>query len=172
MLPKKEKQKKGLFSFFKSKKKNKNTNTSDKLSEIEETSILETQESLTDQKLDKKNASNKTIIIIGSTGSGKSTLANVISDTNEFFESGTSTSVTKEVQEGRFTESGINYIAIDTVGIGDTQLKKEEVLDKLAEAVYLAREGISQVIFVISGRFDEEEIKNYNSFASSLHSSK
>src|SRR5205823_3273439 len=106
--------------------------------------------------------SNKTVILIGSTGSGKSTLANVISGTDKFKESGMSKSVTKEVQKEGFTESGINYIAIDTVGIGDTKLKREEVLDKLAEAVYLAREGISQVFFVISGRFDKKEIANYN----------
>ncbi|CFW93320.1 putative Non-specific protein-tyrosine kinase [endosymbiont DhMRE of Dentiscutata heterogama] len=164
MLPnnqesKKKKGIKKIFAFFKSKKKDKDT--SDNLSEIEEISTPKTQEPLPNQTPE-KNISGKTIILIGSTGSGKSTLANVISGTEKFIESGSSISVTREVQREEFTESGINYVAIDTVGIGDTQLKREEVLDKLAEAVYLAREGISQVIFVISGRFDEKEIANYS----------
>ncbi|MCE8167817.1 MAG: 50S ribosome-binding GTPase [Candidatus Moeniiplasma glomeromycotorum] len=104
----------------------------------------------------------KIIILIGKTGSGKSTLANVISGTNEFAESGSSTSVTKEIKKGEFSDSGINYAVIDTVGIGDTQLRKEEVLDKIAEAVYLARDGISQVLFVTNGRFDQFEMSIYS----------
>jgi putative ribosome biogenesis GTPase RsgA len=159
-------------------------NQESKKSEIGETSILKKQELLSIEVLEKKNvSSNKTIILIGSTGSGKSTLANVlVNEVNEdgqfknyqeiFKESGTSTSVTKEVEKGGFTESGIDYIAIDTVGIGDTKLKIKEVLDKLAEAVYLAREGISQVLFVIGGRFDEEEIKNYNLLKSIIFDNK
>jgi hypothetical protein len=35
------------------------------------------------------------------------------------------------------------------------------VLDKIAEAVYYAREGINQVLFVTRGRFDKEEVENY-----------
>jgi predicted GTPase len=112
--------------------------------------------------LESKITGNKTIILIGSTGSGKSTLANVISGTNKFVENSTSTSVTREVQKEEFIESGINYIAIDTVGIGDTKLSSNEVLDKIAEAVYLARDGISQIFFLIDGRFDQKEIANYN----------
>src|SRR5437763_13651621 len=103
---------------------------------------------------------SKIIILIGKTGSGKSTLANVISGTNKFIESGASVSVTKDIQKEEFADagSGIKYAVIDTVGIGDTQLKKEEVLDKIAEAVYLARKGISKVFFVTNGRFDQFEM--------------
>jgi hypothetical protein len=46
--------------------------------------------------------------------------------------------------------------------MGDTKLKKEEVLDKIAEAVYLAREGVSQILFVTDGRFDQYEMVTYN----------
>src|ERR1043165_2095269 len=104
----------------------------------------------------------KIIILIGKTGSGKSTLANVISGTNEFKESKGSISETKEIQKEEFIDSNISYAVIDTVGIGDTKLKKEEVLDKIAEAVYLAREGVSQILFVTNGRFDQYEMATYN----------
>lgn len=105
---------------------------------------------------------SKIIIVIGKTGSGKSTLANVISGTNKFIESGASSSVTKDIQKEEFKESDISYAVIDTVGVGDTQLKKAEVLDKIAEAVYLARDGISQILFVTNGRFDQFEMSTYN----------
>ncbi|MCE8162856.1 MAG: protein kinase [Candidatus Moeniiplasma glomeromycotorum] len=104
----------------------------------------------------------RVIILIGKTGSGKSTLANVISGTSKFKESNSSASVTKDIQVEKFVEDDIKYEIIDTVGIGDTQLKKEEVLDKIAEAVYLARNGISKVLFVTNGRFDQFEMSIYS----------
>ncbi|CAG8481882.1 863_t:CDS:2 [Cetraspora pellucida] len=87
-----------------------------------------------------KTSGTKTILLIGSSGRGKSTLANVITGI-----------------ENKFKESGASVI-----GIGDTKLKKEEVLDKTAEAVYLAKDGISQVFFVISKKFDQSEMANFN----------
>lgn len=112
---------------------------------------------------DNQKVMSKTIIILGKTGSGKSTLANVISGTNKFKESCASISMTKDTQKEEFiTDNGIKYAVVDTVGIGDTKLKKEEVLDKIAEAVYLAREGVSQILFVTSGRFDQFEMSIYN----------
>src|SRR3954471_923339 len=104
----------------------------------------------------------KVIILIGKTGSGKSTLANVISETDKFKESGKTSSVTKEIQKEEFTDNNISYAVIDTVGIGDTQLGREEILDKIAEAVYLARDGVSQVFFVTGGRFDKYETSIYD----------
>ncbi|CAG8476342.1 10310_t:CDS:10 [Racocetra fulgida] len=83
----------------------------------------------------------KNILLIGSTGKGKSTLANVITGL-----------------ENKFKESDV----IDTVGIGDTKLKREEVLDKIAEAVYLVKDGVSQVFFVIGNKFDQREMENYD----------
>jgi predicted GTPase len=114
-----------------------------------------------------KPLGSKTILLIGSTGKGKSTLANVLVDEKGEFkeifgESGASISVTREIQQEKFTENGVNYAIIDTVGLGDTKLEKDKVLDKIAEAVYLAREGISQVFFVIDGRFDQKEMANYD----------
>jgi GTP-binding protein EngB required for normal cell division len=104
----------------------------------------------------------KTILLIGSTGKGKSTLANVLTDTNDFQESDGSTSQTREIQSEEFVKEGINYQIIDTVGLGDTKLKKETVLDKIAEAVYLAKDGVGQVLFVINDKFNPHETANYD----------
>src|SRR4051794_25076918 len=78
-----------------------------------------------------QESKNRVIFLIGSTGKGKSTLANVITGLeNKFKESEKSTSGTREIQKEEFTDkdSNISYAVIDTVGMGDTKLKKEEVL--------------------------------------------
>src|SRR5829696_5681623 len=107
----------------------------------------------------------KKILLIGRSGRGKSTLANVIVGTeNKFEESSGSASKTKKIQAERFedVENDINYLVIDTPGIGDTKMSDNEVLDIIAEAVYLARDGISQVFFVTDGRFDQYEMATYD----------
>lgn len=104
----------------------------------------------------------KNIILIGKTGSGKSTLANVISDTNEFKESSGSVSETREIKSKIFSFNEEEYQIIDTVGIGDTKLSSDEVLDKIAEAVYLAREGIHQIFFLFTERLDIQQVSIYN----------
>src|SRR5207253_3167573 len=58
---------------------------------------------------------------------------------------------------GQFKHNSIKYQIIDTVGIGDTKLSEQEVLHKIAEAVHAVRYGLSQVLFVTSGRFTHEE---------------
>jgi hypothetical protein len=40
-------------------------------------------------------------------------------------------------------------------------LKPEEVLDRIIEAAYFAKEGINQVLFVTRGRFDKIEAETY-----------
>src|SRR4051812_8755691 len=107
----------------------------------------------------------KTILLIGRSGRGKSTLANVmVGAENKFKESSGSASETRNIQREEFKDekNNINYLVIDTPGIGDTKLKDNEVLDIIAEAVYLVRGGVSQVLFVVDGRFDQSEMATYN----------
>src|SRR4051794_13993570 len=106
----------------------------------------------------------KTILLIGRSGRGKSTLANVLSETNNFKESSGSVSETKKIQFEEFVDkvNNLNYSVIDTPGIGDTKMSDSEVLDIIAEAVYRAKDGISQVFFVIDSRFDQYEMATYD----------
>ncbi|CAG8616187.1 10335_t:CDS:2 [Cetraspora pellucida] len=79
-----------------------------------------------------------------------------------FRESSGSVSETKKIQFEQFAENDINYLIIDTPGIGDTKMSDSEVLDIIAGAVYQVKDGLSQVLFVIDGRFDKYEMATYN----------
>src|SRR5436190_17191693 len=41
-------------------------------------------------------------------------------------------------------------------------MSDNEVLDIIAEAVYRVKDGLSQVLFVVGGRFDQSEMATYN----------
>jgi ABC-type dipeptide/oligopeptide/nickel transport system ATPase subunit len=100
-------------------------------------------------------------LIIGKTGNGKSTVANVISGTNDFKEGALGVSQTKNFQKGTYNVDGIEFVIVDTIGIGDTKLTVQEVLNKIADACYTIKGGVNQVLFVTSTRFTDEEIMCY-----------
>ena len=109
----------------------------------------------------------KNIILIGGTGGGKSTLANLLLNKNGNFEdvfktSAGSVSETKSYQGEELEMDGINYRIVDTIGLGDTKLLTQGVFFKLAEAMrnYFKEDGVNQILFVIDGRFTQEELKD------------
>lgn len=116
----------------------------------------------------------RNILLIGRTGSGKSTLANVLMGENRFTESAKSISATKHVEEGVFEvdldkegNEKIRYRVIDTIGLGDTKMKPQGVLMRLAEmADWVKEEGLNQILFVNKGRFTKEEIEAYDLLSS------
>ncbi|CAG8706849.1 7495_t:CDS:1, partial [Racocetra fulgida] len=103
----------------------------------------------------------KNLLIVGRTGNGKSALANVVSGSNRFKESDKSVSETRYFLDEIFTHNGEIYRVVDTIGMGDTRLSKNQVLLRKAEAVYTMKEGINQILFVVGRRFTKEEIEAF-----------
>ncbi|GBB86585.1 hypothetical protein RclHR1_00130026 [Rhizophagus clarus] len=114
----------------------------------------------------------RNLLIIGRTGNGKSTLANVLSNSNSFSESSGSVSNTKNFQSETFEWGGIKYRVFDTIGIGDTQLSKATILYRIAEGINFMEGGINQVLFIVGGRFTQEEVNAFNLFRLVLHESR
>ncbi|CAG8579595.1 5242_t:CDS:2 [Cetraspora pellucida] len=88
------------------------------------------------------------ILVIGITGNGKSALANLLTNTDEF-------------RDGK----KVKYRIIDNIGFGDTnKISEEEILLKIGEGIYSAKEGINQVLFVFAGRFGPEQVVAFDTF--------
>ncbi|GBB96835.1 hypothetical protein RclHR1_02850006 [Rhizophagus clarus] len=104
----------------------------------------------------------KNILIVGRTGSGRSTLANVLTNSEDFRESEHAVSKTKSFNKKVFKWNMNNFCVVDTVGFEDTNLSTKQVLYKIADGIYSMPEGISQVLFVVDGRFLPEKIKALN----------
>jgi GTPase SAR1 family protein len=110
------------------------------------------------------------ILLIGKSGSGKSTLANVLVNKNDNFEEVfkegfIGKSETKEVKEEKFESDGIIYRIIDTMGIGDTRLSKEEVLNNMKGISRIFKEdnfSLNQILFTLRDKFTNEQIECYN----------
>ncbi|PKC02206.1 hypothetical protein RhiirA5_454578 [Rhizophagus irregularis] len=100
-----------------------------------------------------KNVRN--ILIIGRTGSGKSTLANVLAETDNFKEGGTSLPETEKFQAEEFEDEGIKYRIFDTVGFGSKGI--DEVLKELFKIEnYIKNGGLNQILFVYKSRLNTE----------------
>ncbi|CAB4493611.1 unnamed protein product [Rhizophagus irregularis] len=99
----------------------------------------------------KKKGNPRNLLIIGHAGSGKSTLSNVLSNSVYFEESNCSKNFRKQI----FEWEGIEYHVVDDIGMALTN--KEVMYKKMSEVKYLIPEGISQILFVIDGKFTAEE---------------
>ena len=108
----------------------------------------------------------RNILIIGITGSGKSALANALTDTEQFRESSSSSSITKSFKESDIFEwKGKKYRVIDNIGFGDTNnMSEEEILLKIGEGIHSSKEGLNQILFIFKDRFSPEHVKVFNMF--------
>src|SRR5438128_11257056 len=100
----------------------------------------------------------RNVLIVGKTGAGKSTLANVITGTNMFQESAGFGSRTEFFQQEILGHRGINYRIVDTIGVDDNSgLDEKTVLYRIAQGVCMMEDGLTQLFFVIDGRFTKRE---------------
>jgi predicted GTPase len=108
----------------------------------------------------------RNLLIVGYASSGKSTLSNVLCATDEFEESECSARSIRNFQKKIFKWNGTTYRLID---IGFSSIKK--ILCNKTEILQLIPEGISQVLFVVDGRFKEKEIETFEFFEKTIFES-
>ncbi|CAG8804290.1 3886_t:CDS:1, partial [Dentiscutata erythropus] len=99
-------------------------------------------------------------------GNGKSALANTLvnreGEFKQIFKEGTgSVSETRESQSEIFEWNGFHYRLVDTIGLGDTKLSNKDVLYSIAKTIGMMKEGISHLLFIVDGKFNEDEKKNF-----------
>ncbi|CAG8465946.1 4703_t:CDS:2 [Acaulospora colombiana] len=103
----------------------------------------------------------RNILLIGSSGKGKSTVANVLTGTNEFYETPDRIRGTDNAKAEEFEHEGIKYRVTDTIGIGDPIRSTGEILSKLEDKADIISEGLNQILFVTNNRFTKEEVEAY-----------
>ncbi|GBC10313.1 hypothetical protein RclHR1_09510004 [Rhizophagus clarus] len=109
----------------------------------------------------------RNLLIVGYASSGKSTLSNVLCAANDFEECESSARNTRNFQKTVFKRNGTTYRLID---IGFNSIKN--ILSNKTEIIRWMPEGISQVLFVVDGRFNEKEVEMFELFEKLIFDSK
>lgn len=90
-----------------------------------------------------------TVLLFGMTGCGKSSLGNLIVGDKIFHASDDTTSVTKLDSLLKFTTDDGSLMLLDTIGLGDTDLSQDQVVNSIRDVALQAPHGIDILFYVM-----------------------